>query len=87
MIRTLQDHGIHQGIDVYMETTVLTLLTNDGRAVGAFGYTRERGRFILFRPTPLSWLQAALAGHTRSTATVGNTPATVMRSHTTRALI
>ena len=49
MIRTLQDHGIHQGIDVYMETTVLTLLTNDGRAVGAFGYTRERGRFVLFQ--------------------------------------
>ena len=49
MIRTLQDHGIHQGIDVFMETTVLTLLTNDGRAVGAFGYTRERGRFVLFQ--------------------------------------
>src|SRR5262245_59190963 len=49
MIRTLQDHGIHQGIDVFMETTVLSLLTNDGRAAGAFGYTRERGRFVLFQ--------------------------------------
>ncbi len=49
MIRTLQDHGIHQGIDVHMECTVLKLLLNDGRVVGAFGYDRERGRFRLFR--------------------------------------
>jgi succinate dehydrogenase / fumarate reductase flavoprotein subunit len=49
MIRTLQDHGIHQGIDVHMECTVLRLLKDDGRVVGAFGYDRERGRFRLFR--------------------------------------
>ena len=49
MIRTLQDHGIHQGIDVHMECTILTLLTDDGRVSGAFGYDRERGRFRLFR--------------------------------------
>lgn len=48
MIRTLQDHGIHSGIDVYMETTVLQLLTDGGRVVGAFGYERERGRFVRF---------------------------------------
>jgi succinate dehydrogenase / fumarate reductase flavoprotein subunit len=48
MIRTLQDHGIHQGIDFQMETTLLTLLTDAGRCVGAFGYDRERGRFRLF---------------------------------------
>ncbi len=48
MIRTLQDHGIHQGIDFQMETTMLTLLTNGGRVVGAFGYEREKGRFKLF---------------------------------------
>src|SRR6202007_2126256 len=45
MIRTLQDHGVHQGIDFHMETTVLTLLTDAGRCVGAFTYDRERGRF------------------------------------------
>src|ERR1700741_1463181 len=28
MIRTLQDHGIHQGIDFHMETTIITLLVN-----------------------------------------------------------
>src|SRR6476646_5655579 len=49
LIRTLQDHGIHQGIDVYMECTVITLLKDGGRVVGAFGYERERGRFELFR--------------------------------------
>jgi succinate dehydrogenase / fumarate reductase flavoprotein subunit len=49
MIRTLQDHGIHQGIDVHMECTVLTLLTDAGRVVGAFAYERERGRFRLFK--------------------------------------
>jgi succinate dehydrogenase / fumarate reductase flavoprotein subunit len=49
MIRTLQDHGVHQGIDVYMEHTVLCLLKDGERVVGAFGYERERGRFKIFR--------------------------------------
>ena len=49
MIRTLQDHGIHLGIDVHMECTILDLLTDAGRVVGAFGYERERGLFRLFR--------------------------------------
>ncbi|MGD0963823.1 MAG: fumarate reductase/succinate dehydrogenase flavoprotein subunit [Candidatus Acidiferrales bacterium] len=49
MIRTLQDHGIHKGIEFLMETTILTLLKDAGRIAGAFGYDRERGRFRLFR--------------------------------------
>ena len=49
MIRTLQDHAIHQGIDVHMEVTIIALLKDQGRVVGAFGYDRERGRFRLFR--------------------------------------
>jgi succinate dehydrogenase / fumarate reductase flavoprotein subunit len=49
MIRTLQDYGIHQGVDVHMECTVLELLTEGGRIAGAFAYDRERGRFRLFR--------------------------------------
>src|SRR5262245_50584821 len=49
MIRTLQDHGIHKGIDFHMETTVVRLLKDGGRIAGAFGYDRERGRFHLFR--------------------------------------
>jgi succinate dehydrogenase / fumarate reductase flavoprotein subunit len=48
MIRTLQDHGIHQGIDVHMEWTVLTLLTDGERVAGALAYDRERGRFRVF---------------------------------------
>src|SRR6187397_419814 len=49
LIRTLQDHGIHQGIDVHMEHTILSLLKDGDRVVGAFGYERERGRFKIFR--------------------------------------
>ena len=49
MIRTLQDHGIHQGIDVHMEVTVIDLLKDGDRVVGAFAYEREHGRFILFK--------------------------------------
>jgi succinate dehydrogenase / fumarate reductase flavoprotein subunit len=46
MIRTLQDHGIHTGMEVHMECTVLTLLVDSGRIAGAFGYDREKGHFI-----------------------------------------
>jgi len=49
MIRTLQDHGIHLGLDVFMEYTIVTLLKDGERITGAFGYDRERGRFHLFR--------------------------------------
>lgn len=49
MIRTLQDHGIHTGMDVHMEVTVIRLLKEGDRVVGAFGYDRERGRFMVFR--------------------------------------
>ncbi len=48
MIRALQDHGIHQGIEVHMENTVTSLLKTDGRVTGAFGYEREKGRFKVF---------------------------------------
>ncbi|MDZ4771568.1 MAG: fumarate reductase/succinate dehydrogenase flavoprotein subunit [Planctomycetota bacterium] len=49
MIRTLQDHGIHQGIDVHMEVTVIELLKDGDRVVGAFAYDRELGRFRVFK--------------------------------------
>jgi succinate dehydrogenase / fumarate reductase flavoprotein subunit len=49
MIRTLQDHGIHQGIKVYMEHTVTTLLKDGDRIAGAFGYDRERGYLRVFK--------------------------------------
>jgi succinate dehydrogenase / fumarate reductase, flavoprotein subunit len=49
MIRTLQDHDIHLGIDVFMEYTVVALLKDGDRIAGAFAYDRERGRFHIFR--------------------------------------
>lgn len=49
MIRTLQDRGVHQGIDVYMECTISKLLKDGDRISGAFGYFREDGRYILFK--------------------------------------
>jgi succinate dehydrogenase / fumarate reductase flavoprotein subunit len=49
MIRTLQDRGVQQGIDVYMECTVTRLLTDSGRITGAFAYWRETGRLIVFK--------------------------------------
>jgi succinate dehydrogenase / fumarate reductase, flavoprotein subunit len=48
MIRTLQDHGIHTGMEVHMECTVLTLLVDSGRIAGAFGYDREKGHFMVW---------------------------------------
>ncbi|MGE5446197.1 MAG: FAD-binding protein [Ignavibacteriales bacterium] len=49
MIRTLQDKGVHSGIDVYMECTITNLLKDGERIAGAFGYWRETGRFIIFK--------------------------------------
>ena len=49
IIRTLQDHGIHQGIDVYMECKVERLLRDGDRVCGAFGYWRNTGKLVLFR--------------------------------------
>src|SRR6266700_261809 len=49
IIRTLQDHGVHRGIDVHMELCVLTLLKDGERVVGAFGYERQRGQFRVFK--------------------------------------
>ncbi len=49
MIRTLQDHGIHQGIEFHMEHTILTLLKDGNRCVGAFAYDRQNGKFKVLR--------------------------------------
>src|SRR5256712_1999957 len=49
MIRTLQDHGIHQGISFHMECTALELLKDGDRIAGVLGYWRETGRFVVFR--------------------------------------
>ena len=50
MIRTLQDHGIHQGIQTYMECTALELLKNENDEVcGLVCMWRETGKFIIFK--------------------------------------
>jgi succinate dehydrogenase / fumarate reductase flavoprotein subunit len=49
LIRTLQDQGIHRGIEVFMECTVVRLLKDGDRIAGAFAYYRDRGRFVVFR--------------------------------------
>ena len=45
MLRTLQDHAIHLGIDVHMECTVIDLFKDGEKIAGALAYDRERGRF------------------------------------------
>ncbi len=49
LIRTLQDHGIHKGIDVYMECTVVRLLKDGDRVAGALAFYRDHGRFVVFK--------------------------------------
>src|SRR5437016_50677 len=49
MIRTLQDRGVHLGIDVYMECAITRLLKDGERMAGAFGYWRENGRFVVLK--------------------------------------
>ena len=48
LIRTLQDKGVHSGIDVHMECTVRRVLTTDGAVSGCVAYDRENGRFVVF---------------------------------------
>jgi succinate dehydrogenase / fumarate reductase flavoprotein subunit len=49
MIRVLQDKGVHSGLDVHMECTIVKVFVVGGRTAGALGYFRETGRFVLFR--------------------------------------
>ncbi len=49
LIRTLQDRGVQQGIDVFMECTITRLIKDGDRIAGAFGYWREQGRFVTFK--------------------------------------
>jgi succinate dehydrogenase / fumarate reductase flavoprotein subunit len=49
MIRTLQDHAIHQNIEIFQEHTIISLLKDGDRIAGAFGFDREKGRFKVFQ--------------------------------------
>ena len=48
MIRTLQDHAVHKGIDVHMECTIQRVLVSDGAISGCVGYWRQTGALVAF---------------------------------------
>ena len=49
MIRTLQQHAVHKGLDVYMECNVQRLLKDGDRVCGAVGYWRPTGTLVVFK--------------------------------------
>ncbi|MBN4066189.1 FAD-binding protein, partial [Candidatus Amoebophilus asiaticus] len=49
LIRSLQDHGIHQGIAIHMECTALTILKDGEKIAGLVAYWRETGKFVIFK--------------------------------------
>ncbi len=49
LIRTLQEKGVHMGMEVYMEFTVRRLFQSDGRVTGCFAYDRNDGSLHVFR--------------------------------------
>jgi succinate dehydrogenase / fumarate reductase flavoprotein subunit len=49
MIRTLQQHAVHLGIDVFMECTINRLLKDGERVAGAVAYWRESGKIVVFK--------------------------------------
>lgn len=49
MIRTLQDHGVHQGIDIFMEYSVLDLLKDGEKICGLVAMVRDTGEFVVFK--------------------------------------
>src|SRR6201987_3363570 len=49
MIRTLQQHAVHKGIDVFMEFNIQRLMMDGDKVSGAFGYWRDSGAFLVLR--------------------------------------
>jgi len=71
MIRTLQYHGIHQGIDVYMECKVERLMKDGDRISGAFGYWRDTGKFVLFKAKAVVLATGGIGKAWKSPRTLG----------------
>ena len=76
LIRTLQDHGIHQGIEVHMEVTIVRLLKDGERIAGAVGYTRERGVFKIFQAPAVVLATGGLGRAFKITSNSWRAPAT-----------
>ena len=49
IIRTLQDYGVHQGIEIYMECTGLDLIKDGDKISGMVAMWRDSGQFIIFK--------------------------------------
>jgi len=49
LIRTMQDKAVSLGMDSHMEVTLTRLLKDGDRVVGAFGYYRDTGKFVVFK--------------------------------------
>ena len=49
LIRTLQEKGVHMGMDVFMEYTVRRLFQSDGHVTGCFAYDRNDGSLHVFK--------------------------------------
>ena len=80
MIRTLQEHAVHKGIDVFMECTISRLL-KDGDRIAARSATGARaGKLVLFKAKAVVLATGGIGqGVRRSRRTRGSTRATATR--------
>ncbi len=53
LIRTLQDKGVHTGISVHQECTMIGLIKDGDRVAGLVGLWKEAGRFVVFKAKAL----------------------------------
>lgn len=49
LIRTLQEKGVHMGMDIFMEFTVRKIFKTDGKVSGCFAYNRNDGTLHVFK--------------------------------------
>ena len=49
LIRTLQEKGVHMGMEIFMEFTVRKLFKTDGKISGCFAYDRNDGSLHVFK--------------------------------------
>ena len=49
LIRTLQQHAVHKGLEVHMECNIQRLVKDGNRVSGAVGYFRPTGQLVVFK--------------------------------------